>query len=97
MQCPGDRHPIDPEIAIRYRPGLFFRRPVKSAQKHGFFFELKPGLDARLNVFEFGSAVVAHFTEICSVGDEIKFRILEVDLDKDISLTCRPPAPAKEP
>ena len=57
---------------------------------YGAFVEIMPGVEGLVHVSEMSDKFVKHPSEVVSVGDVVKVRVLEVDEKrKRISLTMK--------
>jgi polyribonucleotide nucleotidyltransferase len=60
---------------------------VASVKDFGAFVEILPGRDGLCHISELSSEYVSSVTDVCSVGDEIKVLVIDIDEHDRVKLS----------
>lgn len=73
----------NPEVHARYAPGTEHTGLVRNLTNYGLFLELEEGIDGLVHVSDLSwTRKVKHPSEFVKVGDELKVKVLELDIDQ---------------
>jgi len=74
----------------KLRPGMILKGKVKRITDFGAFVDISVGRDGLVHISELGKGWVERVSDVLSVGEEVRVKVLEVDLERRrIALTMK--------
>jgi len=77
------------DITREVRVGEVYTGRVTRTESYGAFVELLPNKDGLVHISQLGSGRVARTEDVVRVGDEVVVKVISVDDDGKVRLTCR--------